>query len=94
MTAQHSPAPWRYAPFGLQPAVVDATGGFICQVSRHPGAPGLGEANARLIAAAPDLLKALTAALEVIEGEYPSDDYIAAPIMSQCRAAIAQAKGE
>lgn len=51
-------------------------------------------ADARLIAAAPELLEALRVALEIIEGEYPADDEIAAPVVSKIRAAIAKAKGE
>lgn len=49
--------------------------------------------DAHLIAAAPDLLAALRRALEVIEGEYPADDEIAAPVIAQCREAIAKAEG-
>jgi hypothetical protein len=52
------------------------------------------EANARLIAAAPDLLEALMAALERIPNEHdfdhtPSDD----AVRDQARAAVAKATG-
>jgi hypothetical protein len=45
----------------------------------------------RLNAVAPELLKATIRALEIIEGEYPADDEIAAPVMAELRAAIAKA---
>jgi len=45
----------------------------------------------RKIRAADELLEALTATFEIIEGEYPADDEIAAPVLAKCRAAITNA---
>lgn len=50
------------------------------------------EANARLIAAAPDLLDALDAMLDCY-GEYEIDPF-QAPVIHQARAAIAKARGK
>ena len=50
-------------------------------------------ANARLIAAAPDLLEALTAAREYVAGAYECafpDDYVNAAVLAQIDAAIAK----
>lgn len=58
-------------------------------------APGINaEANARLIAAAPDLLEALQALLEIAEGEYPREQWAEfyKPILD-AQAAIAKATG-
>ena len=49
------------------------------------------EANARLIAAAPDLLEALHLAVDMIEPAYPEADLD--PDVKQIRAAIAKAEG-
>ena len=51
------------------------------------------DSNAHLIAAAPELLRELKRAYEVIEGEYPSDDEIAGPVMESVKAAINKAEG-
>ena len=51
------------------------------------------EANAHLIAAAPDLLGALNSLLEYLH-EYDLDYPEAAPVFDKARAAIAKAKGE
>ena len=59
MTEQHTPGPWRIGGHDGKSAIIypSPTGGF--QIARvRPNLDG-GEANARLIAAAPELLKAL-----------------------------------
>jgi len=43
--------------------------------------------------AAPGLLEALKVAYEVIEGEYPEDDEIAAPVLEKMKQAINTAEG-
>ncbi len=59
MTAQHTPAPWYALAEGITDAaigyraIIDADGYTVCNPSP------MGEANARLIAAAPDLLEVL-----------------------------------
>ena len=58
---------------------------IICKVY---GSDGEAEANARLIAAAPDLLEALDTAVQYIDAKrYPE-------LMQMCEAAISKAKGE
>jgi hypothetical protein len=57
------------------------------------------EANARLIAAAPDLLEALEGAYRVLDADYGhgvDNGYwpTVAPLLSQIRAAIKKAKGQ
>lgn len=79
--------------------------GFVIQSEEHRGisiaslSPGIStdriepiaEANARLIAAAPDLLAALEELLESQRGDWPLRQ---AEAKQQARAAIAKAKGE
>lgn len=65
-TAQHTPGPWlvNYSrrPYGVQASASTCTLGFVFR--GHIEDPeGTQEANARLIAAAPDLLEALQTAL-------------------------------
>ena len=82
----HSPAPWAIvdsvpcSEIGYR-AVLDADGFTICDPSP------MGEANARLIAAAPDLL----AALQLIEIDKDGDGFICADAMPIIRAAIEKA---
>ena len=54
------------------------------------GIHGLSEANARLIAAAPDLLEALEQCLEVMDEHHVNHD----PAFSNATTAIAKATGE
>ena len=62
----------------------------ICSVSYQPADKG--EANARLIAAAPELLAALSAALESMDAR-PKDTGLDV-VRQIARAAIARARGE
>ena len=62
--ATHTPGPWTLHPTALHPAVrsvgtPDAGARRICTVGSMNGNP-VDKANARLIAAAPELLEALT----------------------------------
>ena len=90
------------APAGQAPGTVRSDAGFICQakdprrshsedldIHRKNGTDPW-EANARLIAAAPDLLEALEYCLDCLGDEFalPSD------CQSTARAAIARARGE
>jgi len=88
---KHTPGPWHTAPdksfyvfahgsLAEQAGVTD--GPFICSAST--------QSNARLIAAAPDLL----AALRLIEIDRDGDGFICREAMDQVRAAIARAEGE
>jgi hypothetical protein len=67
--SKHSPGPWRSTEPGG--AVLDAKKRVVAHVARRPTVvPAPGEervANARLIAAAPDLLKACAMAQRLIE---------------------------
>ncbi len=98
----HTPGPWRYE---------RATDGFRAPdkddfqiVAQNSVCPGTvwggaftpeGKANARLIAAAPDLLEALkalaTAHQQTIEGEGFDAEHCDCPVLDDARAAIAKA---
>ena len=73
-------------------AIVDADGYTVCNPSP------MGEANARLIAAAPDLLKALRDLLSRAEIELDQtvwhEGLVNCDILAKSRAAIAKATGE
>lgn len=80
---KHTPGPWRYTPWHIEegnPTVRAPEGWLICETSS--------DANARLIAAAPDLLEALRDALCALE--CCGKDY---PAATKARAAIAKAVG-
>ena len=81
---QHTPGPWAIEPDALgESSIVTDNGGTIADVyGRNP-------ANARLIAAAPDLLAALQAVADYwAGGDVPAD------IDAAMRAAIAKATGK
>jgi hypothetical protein len=85
MSTQHTPGPWTYEPEeeGYAGAIVAETG-WICDFDTDPS-----PANARLIAAAPDLLDALCMVLD------DPDALDGRPLTYECvRAAIAKATGE
>jgi hypothetical protein len=73
-------------------AIVDADGCTVCNPSP------MGEANARLIAAAPDLLEALRDLLSRAEIELDQtathDGLANCDALTRCRAAIAKATGD
>lgn len=99
--AKHTPGPWRIdraiayddGDNGMSAVSIsgDGWGEFAkCLVKFDDEDPPEGQANARLIAAAPDLLSALER-LEMVSGlALMSDD----PARMAARAAIAKAKGE
>ena len=88
MTKQHTPGPWyidcqnESATIGYR-AIVDNEGYTVCEPSP------MGQANARLIVAAPDLLAALQSFCGVYEGQDDVPRYV-----QKARAAIAKATGE
>lgn len=90
--ANHTPGPWAVNPFQAQ---VDAfntgTPLPVCQLLWPTDVRSEAEtfANARLIAAAPDLLEACEAAEQWLAGWASASPYIA-----QLQAAIAKARGE
>lgn len=99
MSMKHTPGPWKTPGYDLPNVHVYGAGRFPAIVAYCPAlvnAGGAGTtpdervANARLIAAAPELLAALQ--------ELCADKYLADPInadrMANARAAIAKATGE
>jgi len=93
MTSKHTPGQWVIANSDAYNTVVIAQGAEICTVIEHQG--GDRKANARLIAAAPELLAALRGAMErwgdVIGSQ--DHDFEDAAVLSRARAAIARAEG-
>jgi hypothetical protein len=91
---QHIPGPWetnRAARGGI--GVYTRQGAMVCKVAQWRGSLGQAttEANAALIAAAPDMLAALQAIAAETTG-YDTEDMIA-NIQGICRDIIAKAKG-
>ena len=97
MTTQHTPGPWEAVEGNAHhgPFVTDIGDRTICDLYTLDGAdrpavfrPEEAEANARLIAAAPDLLAALEE-LCLAPNKHRPEEY-----WEDARAAIAKAKGE
>lgn len=88
----HTPGPWEqinniYGTSRL--AIMHETGIIVAEITDWPDT-AIADANARLIAAAPDLLDALGRLLHMAEeGSMPGPNTLA-----QARAAIAKAKGD
>lgn len=102
MKAKHTPGPWTWHPTALHPAVrsvgtPDAGPRRICTVGTMNGNPVVDKANARLIAAAPELLDALIALLGVAPSKAPGAGLIVgaeekhANALQAARAAIKKA---
>jgi len=95
-TAQHTPGPWTWSntPYadGMPYIAIEAAGGYLHdrtgQGFRFTGIAN--EADGRLIAAAPDLLRVLTMYLNV-DGD--GDGFICAEAMDEVREVIARATG-
>ena len=89
---KHTPAPWHVAN-GVQ---IRSERDQIAKVwmMRH----GEGKANAHLIAAAPDLLEALSGMLEIYGGENDTDGLpkheVELNLIAHARAALSKARGE
>ena len=86
---KHTPGPWKTSYTNIS-VVTAENGAVVARASKLNGLMNL-QANARLIAAAPDLLEAL----QTVVANAP-DPYCAITrfIDAQCRAAIAKATGE
>ena len=96
MSAQHTPGPWRVFTTlsgGQIIGIGELTGDGVadCGFGVWRGGSEEALANARLIAAAPDLLHWLTVLVETYGGPDPRRD---APNLKSARAAIAKATGE
>lgn len=97
--AVHTPGPWVVHPTALHPAVrsvgqAEIAPRRICTVGSMNGSP-VDERNARLIAAAPELLEALQGLVAVLDRQLHSPH--AAPRASplgRARAAIQKATGD
>lgn len=91
-TAAHTPGPWVIQDRHFVVAGAWPLGATICEVENNP-ADKISQANARLIAAAPDMLavlKELWAQPRVVsQGERPSEDWL-----MRAHAAIAKAEAE
>ena len=96
---EHTPGPWLVVNIkGMNVLMVGAGqdgSNIVADIRLHRHAPAV-EANARLIAASPDLLTALEALLNEVEhaGNANADDYGWPTVVPQARAAIARAKME
>ena len=89
--AQHTPGPWRADSTNVSERYRYVLGGrrLICRITKGDGES---EANARLIAAAPELLEALIAAEQAfVEHGIPLACHAS---LFQIRAAIAKATGQ
>ena len=90
---KHTPGPWRYEPQNGSPTtgqhmISGSKPGYLAEV-RDCGSGDV-VANAHLIAAAPDMLEALKAALSLIEIAIPFDG----EVNRMVRNAIAKAEGQ
>ena len=83
--SEHTPGPWE-----VQGDLVVRPDGYSVAECQAQEVDGQYYANARLIAAAPDLLEALGQCLEVMDEYHVNHD----PAFSNATAAIAKAKGE
>jgi len=104
--AKHTPGPWQIRRSSGRPYQIEAPAAVGNKnvtnwggISRRTSPEG--EANARLIAAAPELLSMLEAALGALEGaakevdacSYMDDDFYEDNICTRIRAAITKAVG-
>lgn len=93
-----TPGPWNFF-WEIQPngcPTVGHKGLMVCMVAHSAKDPDQKEtalANAALISAAPDILAALEAALDGVEGHHPLDADIHS-WQDAARAAIAKARGD
>ena len=85
MKTKHTPGPWKEDGF----KITDSKGKLICRVDSEGGSDAFDMANARLIAAAPELLEGLKALADIAEDEdnYPT-------FTERARKAIAKATEE
>ena len=95
MSTQHTPGPWAV---GSKSGHIETANAWRMSIAicynKDSKADGVSkeefEANARLIAAAPELLEALNTWLK----QYSAEEYEDCPEVVQTRAAIAKATGE
>ena len=95
--SKHTPGPWRVVDSWNDYMVESQNGEEIIWQDGPHQTPAIKEANARLIAAAPDLLEALEHMLHRAHPAYVGNDYMREKLIAAretARAAIAKAKGE
>jgi len=97
--SKHTPGPWKVSIFGdIETEKTDEYGIAIRRIAYDEGCLGGGneedQANARLIAAAPELLEACKAVVKWAEVFGPITSENIEPFIQQCGAAIAKAEGE
>ena len=83
----HTPGPWHVATYGCSPDYFAIKQGPCTLATKITT-----EQDARLIAAAPELLAALSELVDYDEGSSEEGSY-GSEVMERCRAAIAKAKG-
>ena len=95
MTTKHTPGPWLMCESATHVTVTNAHGDAVFHDDKR--IPGV-MADARLIAAAPDLLEALDGMLQVYGGKYDGEMLPKSSgeleLIDMARAAIAKATGE
>ncbi len=82
MKTKHTEGPWKMIIDNTGVLINDASGFGICEVYSRGGAEGM--ANAHLIAAATDLLKALKDAAESVSSEYCSHGVTCSKDVPEC----------
>ena len=99
-TTKHTPGPWMIERYGSHKDLVIAPGADIetagiAEVDRRPGDPDGPTPNARLIAAAPEMLEALRSLADAVDvTEIPQWVPALGTAYDAARAAIAKAEGE
>ncbi len=90
---KHTPGPWHLSPTGRY-VRYGPDGANICDLEAFGGPREEGEANARLIAGAPELLEAAGKALGLLRNATLfGESLYASPVAELLRAAIAKAEG-
>ena len=97
MSAQHTPGPWAYRPSnnGHFIAGTGENSGYLAEVRQCRSKQDI-RADARLIAAAPEMLAALQAVLAEIDGPdrpHSTDSWLPSQLVLQVRVAIAKVEG-
>jgi hypothetical protein len=90
--AAHTPGPWKVEPGFHRNRIADADDAAICFAL---GFTQEATANARLIAAAPELLITLSNLIAAIEeyGAYKRGEFMINDVLELARAAVAKAEG-
>jgi hypothetical protein len=90
----HTPAPWEMHHYGDNEGDIHGSNGtLVCMMREGDTAPDQDwSADARLIAAAPELLAALKEIVAYDEGSNDPEDY-GYEVLMRCKAAIAKAEG-